>query len=215
MLRLTEVRLPLDHADGALRPAIVARLGITSGELLHFTVFKRGHDARKKSAVVLIYTVDCEVGAPLEAALRARFEGDPHVRPTPDTAYRLIGQAPAGFFEDDVGPDAGAGVSDASSASTPPNGFDQPTQHSAGSARSGDAGRSGSSRGGEHRLRPVVVGFGPCGIFAALVLAQMGLRPIVLVRGMAVRERTKYTWGLWRQGVLLPESNVLFGEGGA
>jgi uncharacterized protein len=63
--------------------------------------------------------------------------------------------------------------------------------------------------------RPVVVGFGPCGIFAALVLAQMGLRPVVLERGKPVRERTKDTWGLWRKGVLNPESNVQFGEGGA
>ena len=61
----------------------------------------------------------------------------------------------------------------------------------------------------------MVVGFGPCGIFAALVLAQMGLRPIVLERGKAVRERTRDTWGLWRRGVLDPESNVQFGEGGA
>jgi uncharacterized protein len=63
--------------------------------------------------------------------------------------------------------------------------------------------------------RPVVVGFGPCGIFAALVLAQMGLRPIVLERGKKVRERTKDTWGLWRKRELNPESNVQFGEGGA
>jgi uncharacterized FAD-dependent dehydrogenase len=64
-------------------------------------------------------------------------------------------------------------------------------------------------------LRPVVVGFGPCGIFAALVLAQMGFKPIVLERGKKVRERTKDTWGLWRKHVLNPESNVQFGEGGA
>jgi hypothetical protein len=63
--------------------------------------------------------------------------------------------------------------------------------------------------------RPVIVGFGPCGIFAALVLAQMGLRPIVLERGKKVRERTQDTWGLWRKRVLDPESNVQFGEGGA
>jgi uncharacterized FAD-dependent dehydrogenase len=63
--------------------------------------------------------------------------------------------------------------------------------------------------------RPLVVGFGPCGIFAALVLAQMGFRPIVLERGKAVRERTQDTWGLWRKHVLNPESNVQFGEGGA
>ena len=65
------------------------------------------------------------------------------------------------------------------------------------------------------RARPVVVGFGPCGIFAALVLAQCGFSPIVLERGRAVRERTRDTWGLWRRGVLDPESNVQFGEGGA
>lgn len=63
--------------------------------------------------------------------------------------------------------------------------------------------------------RPVVVGFGPCGMFAALTLAQMGFKPIVLERGRKVRERTQDTWGLWRKQVLNPESNVQFGEGGA
>jgi uncharacterized protein len=65
------------------------------------------------------------------------------------------------------------------------------------------------------KLRPVVVGFGPCGIFAALILAQMGFKPIVLERGKAVRERTKDTWALWRKGILNPNSNAQFGEGGA
>jgi hypothetical protein len=63
--------------------------------------------------------------------------------------------------------------------------------------------------------RPVVVGFGPCGMFAALVLAQMGFKPIVLERGTTVRQRTKDTWDLWRKKTLHPESNVQFGEGGA
>ncbi|MDP3583485.1 MAG: NAD(P)/FAD-dependent oxidoreductase, partial [Thiobacillus sp.] len=63
--------------------------------------------------------------------------------------------------------------------------------------------------------RPLVVGFGPSGIFAALLLAQMGFKPIVLERGKAVRERTQDTWGLWRKHMLNPESNVQFGEGGA
>ena len=164
MLRITELRLPLDHVEPALRAAVLARLGIADAALVAFTVFKRSFDARKKSAVVLIYTVDCEVHG--EAALLARFAGDPHVKPTPDLRYRPVGHAPADF-------------------------------HATG------------------RPRPIVVGFGPCGIFAALVLAQMGLRPIVLERGRAVRERTQDTWGLWRQGVLNPESNVQFGEGGA
>ena len=64
-------------------------------------------------------------------------------------------------------------------------------------------------------LRPVVIGIGPCGLFAGLVLAQMGFRPIILERGKAVRERTVDTFGLWRKSVLNPESNVQFGEGGA
>jgi len=164
MLRITELRLPLNHAEEALRPAIVARLGIEDADLSGFTVFKRSFDARKKSAVVLIYTLDCELKD--EAAVLQRFDADPHVRPAPDMRYRFVGHAPADWQAQD-------------------------------------------------RLRPLVVGFGPCGIFAALVLAQMGLRPIVLERGRAVRERTKDTWGLWRQGILNPESNVQFGEGGA
>jgi uncharacterized FAD-dependent dehydrogenase len=165
-IRLTELRLPLDHGEAELRAAIVHRLGIDDAALRAFTVFRRGYDARKKAAIVFVYTVDCDVvGAD---AVLARHAGDTHVRPAPDTRYRLVAQAPADF---------------------------------ATSARA--------------RARAIVVGFGPCGIFAALVLAQMGLRPLVLERGRAVRERTKDTWGLWRRGVLDPESNVQFGEGGA
>ncbi|HJV62677.1 MAG TPA: NAD(P)/FAD-dependent oxidoreductase [Albitalea sp.] len=164
MLRLTELRLPLNHAEDALRPAIVQRLRIRDAQLLRFSVFKRSHDARKRHAMVFIYTVDCEVAD--EAGVLAAFEGDRHVRPAPDTRYRFIAHAPADFYA------------------------------------------------GE-RPRPLVVGFGPCGIFAALILAQMGLRPIVLERGKAVRKRTQDTWGLWRKRILNPESNVQFGEGGA
>ncbi|MDE2565192.1 MAG: FAD-dependent oxidoreductase, partial [Burkholderiales bacterium] len=167
MLRITELRLPLDHAPEALRAAVLARLGVADGELRAVTVFRRAYDARRRHAVVLIYTLDCELAdAATEAAVLARHTGDPHLRPAPDTRYRFVAQAPADF-------------------------------------------RAGA------RLRPVVVGFGPCGLFAALVLAQMGLAPIVLERGQAVRQRTKDTWGLWRQGVLDPGSNVQFGEGGA
>jgi uncharacterized protein len=167
MLRITELRLPLDHAEDALRPAVSTRLGLTDTQLKGLTVFRRAYDARRKTAVLLIYTVDCELAPDVdEAAVLARFAGDPHVRLTPDTRYRFVGHAPADY-----------------AASKP--------------------------------LRPVIVGFGPCGLFAALVLAQMGLRPLVLERGKEVRQRTKDTWGLWRQGVLDPTSNVQFGEGGA
>jgi uncharacterized protein len=166
MLRITELRLPLEHNASDLRQAITQRLGVSEDELAHFLIFKRSFDARKKSAVILIYTVDCQVGLS-EAAVLQRHHADPHIKPTPDTRYQFIGHAPADFYA-------------------------QPQV-----------------------LRPVVVGFGPCGVFAALILAQMGLCPIVLERGKSMRQRTKDTWALWRQGVLEPESNVQFGEGGA
>ncbi len=165
MLRITDLRLPLDHPPEDLRRAVVARLGIDDDRLLEMTVHKRSYDARKKSAIVLTYTVDCAIAGD-EAAVLAAHPGDSHLRAAPDMAYRFVATLPADFAID--------------------------------SAR-----------------RPIVVGFGPCGIFCALVLAQMGLRPIVLERGKAVRERTRDTWGLWRKGVLDPESNVQFGEGGA
>ncbi|HEY9098870.1 MAG TPA: NAD(P)/FAD-dependent oxidoreductase [Thiobacillus sp.] len=160
MLRLTEIKLPLDHPPEALRAAILKRLGIEDGELLAISIFKRSVDARKKHAMLLIYALDLEVKN--EAALLKRFRNDRQLMPKPDTHYRFVAQASEPLAS-----------------------------------------------------RPVVVGFGPCGIFAALVLAQMGFKPIVLERGKAVRERTKDTWGLWRKHTLNPESNVQFGEGGA
>ena len=167
MIRITELRLPLDHEPAALRAAVLQRLGVADEALRELHVFRRAYDARRKTAIVLIYTLDCTLAsAKDEAAVLARLGADPHVRESPDTRYRLVAQAPADFRA-------------------------------------------------QQRPRPVVIGFGPCGLFAALILAQMGLCPIVLERGRPVRERTKDTWGLWRQGVLNPASNVQFGEGGA
>ncbi|PZW72763.1 hypothetical protein DFS21_1229 [Pseudomonas sp. 2848] len=161
MLRITELKLPLDHSDDELRAAIVQRLGISDEQLLGFTLFKRSYDARKKNSELLfIYTIDLETSN--EDELLRRFEGDAKIGVAPDVSYKFVGQAPA-----------------------------------------------------ELPARPIVVGFGPCGIFAGLVLAQMGFKPIVLERGKEVRQRTKDTWGLWRKSVLNPESNVQFGEGGA
>ena len=160
MIRINELRLPLDHAPAALPTAAAERLGIAESSIRKLVVFKRSHDARKKNALLFVYTVDLEVDN--EESVLARFAADTRVGPTPDTSDHFVARAPA-----------------------------------------------------KSTTRPVIVGFGPAGIFAALVLAQMGFRPIVLERGKAVRERTKDTWGLWRQQVLDPESNVQFGEGGA
>ncbi|MFC0676393.1 NAD(P)/FAD-dependent oxidoreductase [Lysobacter korlensis] len=177
MLRLTDIKLPLDHPEAALAEAICARLGIAADELTGYTVARRSYDARRRGAIVLIYSVDVET--PREADILARLQLDPEstefardgdsgrgslakVGPRPDTSYKFVARAPQNL-----------------------------------------------------PLRPLVIGMGPCGLFAGLVLAQMGFKPIILERGKAVRERTKDTWGLWRKKVLNPESNVQFGEGGA
>ena len=160
MLRLTEIKLPIDHSESALKDAILMRLGIAPAELLAFTVARRGYDARKPQAITFVYTLDVE--ARNEPAILKRLKQDRHLSLAPDTRYQFVAQAPDGLSE-----------------------------------------------------RPVVIGMGPAGLFAGLVLAQMGFRPIILERGKAVRERTKDTFGLWRQGKLDPESNVQFGEGGA
>ncbi|MBC3881236.1 NAD(P)/FAD-dependent oxidoreductase [Undibacterium sp. LX40W] len=163
MLRITDLQLPLDHAEADLKEAVLKRLKISEAELINFTIFKRSYDARKKSAIVLIYTIDVEVKDD-EALLHKikNIQGQAKIGKTPDTSYKFVTHAKDGNYP-----------------------------------------------------RPVVIGFGPCGLFAALILAQMGFKPIVLERGKAVRERTKDTWGLWRKRELQPESNVQFGEGGA
>lgn len=158
MLRLTSIRLPIDHAPDDLRKAIVRHLGIAPRALKDFTVVKRGHDARNKRKVFYVYTIDAAVED--EAKLLAK-PSRANIQSAPDTSYKFVARAPKTF------------------------------------------------------MRPIVVGAGPCGLFAALVLAQMGFRPLLLERGKLVRQRTKDTWALWRKGILTPESNVQFGEGGA
>jgi uncharacterized FAD-dependent dehydrogenase len=147
--RLTGLRLPLDHDEVSLRAAICAGFGVSPASLRNYSVSRRAVDARKKSAIMLVYTIDAVLDVPAG-------------EPSPDTSYKFVARA-----------------------SRPP------------------------------ALRPVVIGTGPCGIFAALILAQMGFCPLILERGTMVRQRTKDTWALWRRGVLSPESNVQYGEGGA
>jgi len=160
MLRLTEIKLPLEHTADALEASILVRLGIDADELVNYAIFRRGVDARRRSAIVFIYTVDVEVAD--EAAVLQRLKDQRHVTHTPAMDYRAVAKVPA-----------------------------------------------------KPASRPVVIGTGPCGLFAGLILAEMGFRPLILERGKAVRERTKDTFGLWRKSMLNPESNVQFGEGGA
>lgn len=166
MLRINELKLPLDHSDDDLPDAIVNKLDIIRDELLDFTIFKRSYDARKKSNILLIYQLDVTLTEDAEKTVLEKFTKQSFIRPSPDTSYHFVAAAPADF----------------------------PTSE---------------------QQRPIIIGFGPSGILAALVLAQMGLKPIVLERGKNVRQRTQDTWELWRQGKLNTESNVQFGEGGA
>jgi uncharacterized protein len=167
MIRITEIKLPIEladtliHQDDQIKVAILKRIEIAESDLISFEIFKRGVDARKSHAILYVYSLDVEVKN--EAKILAKFKKDPHIKPAPDTSYHF--------------------VTTADSTQTP--------------------------------LRPVVVGFGPAGIFSALILAQSGFKPIVLERGKEVRKRTKDTWALWRKNTLNPESNVQFGEGGA
>ena len=160
MIRITEIKLPLDHPPSAIVAAVIKKLGINATDLVEYSIFKRGVDARKADAILLAYTLDVTVNG--ETKVLAKLKKDPHVKLAPDTSYHFVAQAPTDL-----------------------------------------------------KTRPIVVGLGPSGLFAALVLAQSGFKPLVLERGKAVRERTKDTFNFWRKGELNAESNVQYGEGGA
>ena len=93
MLRLNEIKLPIDHSADALPAAILRKLAIPADEMLSFTIFRRSHDARKRSAILLVYTVDVEVKN--EARLLKKFADDRHVQVTPDMSYQFVAQAHA------------------------------------------------------------------------------------------------------------------------
>ncbi len=95
MIRITDLKLPLGHPPDALRDAIAARLGLAQGAGFDFTIARRANDARRKSAILMIYSVDVAIED--ERAILQRFAGDPHVRETPDTRYQFVARPPKGF----------------------------------------------------------------------------------------------------------------------
>ena len=169
MLRLKELKLPLDHTEEDLKSAILQKLKITEADLTRYSVFKRSYDARKKNNISLVYALDIETPKQKQLLKRFQKEGQKkgqkkgaRISPTPNMGYRYVTKAPEAL-----------------------------------------------------NTRPVVIGVGPCGMFSALLLAQMGFRPIVLERGKAVHERSQDTFGFWSKRKFNPESNAQFGEGGA
>ncbi|NDG75299.1 MAG: FAD-dependent oxidoreductase [Synechococcaceae bacterium WB8_1B_136] len=171
MLRLNELKLPLNHSDADLAPAICKRLKLSAAQLLQQRVVKRSVDARNKRDIRLAYSVEIGLDPALEQQLLRRFRNDPHLVPAADNSYQLVTRAPA---------ELNAALA---SGALP---------------------------------RPIVIGAGPCGYFCALLLAQMGLRPLLLERGKPVKERSADTFGFWkRTSPFNPESNAQFGEGGA
>jgi uncharacterized protein len=194
MIRLTEVKLPLTHDSSEIRSAILKRLGIIDNDLDNYIVFKRGVDARKPNAILFTYTLDVTVRD--EAAILARIKNDQPLRKGDVNSAGTGGRASRQLPQS-----AGS----AGNMSLPPHVSITPDTRYHFVAKAPQNLTS----------RPVIVGMGPAGLFAGLLLAQMGFRPLILERGKEVRERTRDTWGLWRQGVLNPESNVQFGEGGA
>ncbi|MDW7653638.1 MAG: NAD(P)/FAD-dependent oxidoreductase [Nitrosomonadaceae bacterium] len=165
MLRLTEIKVPLNHVKYDLEVAILERIGVVADELVNFSIMRRSYDARKQGQIFFIYTLDVELRSKAkENAILKKLTNNSNILLAPDSSYYFVTQA-------------------------------QQDQ--------------------KQRVRPVIIGSGPCGLFAGLILAQMGFNPIILERGKTVRERTKDTFGLWRNGQLNPESNAQFGEGGA
>lgn len=162
MIRLNQVKLPLDHSDDALEKFLLKKLSLEPQQLVDIHVFKRGYDARKRNSITLIYTLDVTLKGVDETALLRQFHDDQNISESPDTRYQYVATAPDNLTE-----------------------------------------------------RPIVIGMGPCGLFAALILAQMGFKPILLERGKSVHERSKDTFRFWRKAELNTESNVQFGEGGA
>lgn len=150
MIRVQQLKLPIQHTEKELRRKAAKLLKLSESQINDIKIVKRSIDARKKSQVCYVYTLD--------VSLRGRENG----KSAKEDFYHF------------------------------PQGGELPLKHS-----------------------PIVVGSGPAGLFCAYGLAQMGYTPIVIERGKQVEERKKDVELFWKNGLLKPDSNVQFGEGGA
>lgn len=160
MLRLNEIKLPVNHTEKDLETEIIKRLKLRNSDILRYQIFKRSYDARKKENIIFVYSIDTEIVN--ENRIISNLKKYKNVKITPDMEYKFRIKASEKLSE-----------------------------------------------------RPVIIGTGPCGLFAALILAQNGFKPVIIERGKAVKERSLDTFGFWKNGVFNQGSNVQFGEGGA
>lgn len=164
MIRLHNIKIPLDYSDKTLTGAACKKLGTTAAQVASCRISKKSVDARKKNEVCFVVALDVELKNPSdEKRIAARLNPSVGglIEPYTPPVIRMLPHAPA--------------------------------------------------------VRPVVVGFGPAGLFAALTLAEAGARPIILERGQDVDTRTRDVRAYWQNGAAMfnPASNVQFGEGGA
>jgi len=159
MIQIAGIKLPFDHNDEDLRLAVLKALNVIAGDLISISIKKSSLDARKKTAIRRVYTLQIEVSD--EKSVLSKHKNDHNITEAKIKEYQI----PALIRKPD--------------------------------------------------LRPIVIGTGPAGLFAGLILAEAGLNPLLIDRGKPVRERTKDTYNFWNNRELNPESNVQFGEGGA
>jgi len=158
MIRVPEIKLSLDQDESMILKEVARKLRIESEDIISYSIFKKSIDARKKSDLHFVYTVDVELK---NEDIILKKNSKKGITKAPKQSYEYKSIAPKNF------------------------------------------------------TRPIIVGLGPAGLFAGLTLAQMGFKPIILERGKRVEERVKDVETFWHTGILNPESNVQFGEGGA
>ena len=159
MIRISGIKLPFDHNDKDLRLAVLKALNVNANELISISIKRSSLDARKKTAIRRVYTLQIEVSD--EKSVLSKHKNDQNITEAKIKEYQI------------------------------PILIRKPN------------------------LRPMIIGTGPAGLFAGLILAEAGLNPLLIDRGKSVRERTKDTYNFWNNRELNPESNVQFGEGGA